>query len=100
MEFVDPFKTPTAPSGGGIVDPFKDQGNQTEQPRAWSDVPGEAAKNLLPSAYRDVVEPLANIYSKNQTYGAFNPFKLAYHVGSSLYNDPSLVKKNSDRDLE
>jgi hypothetical protein len=91
MAIVDPFDAPAAPNKG-IVDPFEKQ-DATEHPRAWSDVPGEAAKNLLPSAYRDIVEPLANIYSKNQSYGALNPFKMAYHVGSAIYNDPSLIKK-------
>lgn len=91
MAIVDPFDAPAAPNKG-IVDPFEKQ-DATEQPRAWSDVPGEAAKNLLPSAYRDIVEPLSDLYSKNQSYGAFNPFKLAYHVGSAIYNDPSLIKK-------
>lgn len=92
MAIVDPFDATAAAPSKGIVDPF--EGGATAQPpRTWADVPAEAAKNLLPSAYHDVVEPFANLYANNQTYGAFNPFKLAYHIGSALYDDPSLVKK-------
>lgn len=97
MAIVDPFDAP-ASGKGGIIDPFEQGGAATEQPRAWSDVPLEAAKNFLPDVGRQVSN-LASMAVHNVktaapylAEGPLGPFYAAKDIAKSVYNNPEIVK--------
>ena len=94
MAIVDPFDAP-ASGKGGIIDPFEQSKETTEQPRAWSDVPLEALKNFPSSAY-GVAAGLGDVVKKVAPYAKYGPFavqKIGEDIGTAIRDDPDLLKK-------
>jgi len=73
---------------------------EPEKPRAWSDVPLEALKNIPSSAYdaaagmvgqaAGVIKTTAPYVAK---YGPSAPAMMAVDAGKAIYNDPDMLKR-------